>query len=302
MNDYGVSDYSVFDDAISVINSFVDNANSVSDIINECRSELNDGVFMGPIADNCQEVFGTLAVDFGDLISNLSTMSEYLEQANSNYQAGDRNASSTITGGEKTASTSNASTTNTTLENNISSTNTYSGGVTSTTTSNSSSSGEKSAIFVGDSRTVGMQAAIGNAGDVWSGKVGQGLNWMKSTGIPNVEEQITEGANVVIMMGVNDCGYNASAYVDYLNDLSAKAEDKGANLYFVSVNPTSGSYSNLNTSIDNFNATIKEGINSNIKYIDTNSVLKENGFNSGDGLHYDSSTYQTIYGIIKDNM
>lgn len=301
MNNYGISDYSIFDDAIGVINSFIDKTNSISDTISECKSELNDGVFMGPIADNCQEVFGTLSVDFGDLISDLSAMSDYLEYANTNYQKGDKEASNVVTSGDSASSTTSSISTN--AGGVVASSSINGNSTTTTTTSTSSSSGNKSAIFVGDSRTVGMQAAIGNdSGDVWSGKVSMGLNWMKSTGVPNIESQIEEGSNVVIMMGANDCGYNASAYVDYLNDLSTKVEEKGANLYFVSVNPTSGSYSNLNTSIDSFNETVKNGINSNIKYIDTNSVLKENGFNSGDGLHYDSSTYQTIYGIIKDNM
>ena len=40
----------------------------------------------------------------------------------------------------------------------------------------------------------------------------------------------------------------------------------------------------------------------NIKFIDTNSYLKENGFSSSDGLHYTKSTYNKIYSHIKNNL
>lgn len=97
MAEYGVSDYGVFDDAISVIDSLMDEVNSINDIINECKSKLNDSVFQGPIADNCKEVFGTLAADFSALTADLSTMSGYLDQTSVNYQSGDTSAKNTVT-------------------------------------------------------------------------------------------------------------------------------------------------------------------------------------------------------------
>ena len=71
----------------------------------------------------------------------------------------------------------------------------------SDSTTNSSSSSVNNIVFIGDSRTVGMQQAVGG-NDTWSGKVSAGLDWMKSSGVPNVENNIQNGSAVVILMGV----------------------------------------------------------------------------------------------------
>lgn len=271
-----VTDYGIFDDAINISEQYTGSVESFRDACSEFRNVIgDDSVFMGPIADSYVAAFSEIDTTVDSMVEDNKTIRNYLGDVSSNYQKGDRDASNAITS------------------------------VDNMSLSSSGSSGGKSneqAIFIGDSRTVGMQSAVGNTGDVWSGKVSSGLNWMKSTGLPNVEGQIKEGSNVVVMMGVNDCQYNSNAYVSYLNDLSQKAEEKGANLYFVSVNPTSGSYDNLNSSIDSFNQTVKNGVNSNVKYIDSNSYLKSNGFNSSDGLHYDAATYEKLYSYIKNNM
>ncbi len=171
-------------------------------------------------------------------------------------------------------------------------------------------------FFIGDSRTVQMYCYLHNDwnsgtvnklasgfnegnGDVWSSKGGMGLNWMKSTGIPNVESNFTSGTAVIILMGVNDLS-NVNNYISYMNSKVSTWRSQGANVYFVSVNPTSGTYSNLNSSINNFNNKIKniEGV----KYIDTHSYLMSNGFNATDGLHYDKATYQKIYNHVVSNL
>lgn len=275
MNEYEISDYGVFNDAIDCSNKYIESISSFRDVCIECKNIMGDSsVFMGPIADSCSSALNEVDVSFSGLVEDNKKINDYLISTSSNYRDGDREASSLITSTDSSKFSSNTS----------------------------SSNKNKSAIFVGDSRLVGMHNAMGDTGDVWSGKESMGLNWMKSTGVPNIENQITDGASVVVMMGVNDCQYNGDAYVSYLNDLSRKAEEKGANLYFVSVNPTSGSYNNLNSSIDNFNNKIKNGVSSNIKFIDTNSYLKQTGFGSGDGLHYDKDTYERVYSYIKENM
>ena len=179
-----------------------------------------------------------------------------------------------------------------------------------TGTSNSSSSSSSSTsnsiskvIFVGDSRTVGMQQSVGNQGksDVWSCKGAMGLDWMKSTGIPNIDSEVTSGSALVILMGVNDL-YHVDSYISYLNGLVSSVKSRGAKMYFVSVNPTSGSASYLNEDIDSFNAKMKSKLSSYIEYIDTNTYLKKNGFSSGDGVHYSVTTYKNIYSYIKSNL
>lgn len=155
-------------------------------------------------------------------------------------------------------------------------------------------------VFVGDSRTVGMQSAVGG-NDTWSGQVSAGLDWLKSSGVPTVEGNIGSGSAVIILMGVNDL-YRPDSYISYINEKASSWASKGAHTYFVSVNPTEGSYSHLNSNIDNFNQKLKSGLNSNVSYIDTNSYLKSNGFSTTDGLHYTGDTYNKIYNYIKSNL
>lgn len=154
-------------------------------------------------------------------------------------------------------------------------------------------------IFVGDSRTVGMHSAVGG-NDIWSGEKSAGLDWMKSSGVPNIEANIGNGSAVIILMGVNDL-YQPANYISYINEKASVWSSKGARTYFVSVNPTEGSYSTLNRDIDSFNQQLKKGL-SNVSYIDTNSYLKSNGYSTQDGLHYTNDTYNKIYNYIKSHL
>lgn len=171
-------------------------------------------------------------------------------------------------------------------------------------------------ILVGDSRTVQMKHAIaggdwscsGNGdnwsihgNDVWSCKGSMGLNWMKSNGIPQIEAQISNGSAIVILMGVNDL-YQPDGYINYINSNVDKWINKGATVYFASVMPCDGKYSNLNPKISSFNTKLKSGLSSKVKWLDLNSYLSSNGFKATDGLHYDSATYKKIYSYIKSNL
>jgi len=171
-------------------------------------------------------------------------------------------------------------------------------------------------FFIGDSRTVQMYCYLHNDwngstvsrlasglsesnGDVWSSKGGMGLSWMKSTGIPNVEANFKSGTAVIILMGVNDLS-NINNYISYLNSKASTWTSNGANVYFVSVNPTNGSYSHMTNRINSFNNQIRS-LNG-VKYIDTNSYLNSVGFTATDGLHYDKATYKKIYDHVVSNL
>ena len=158
-----------------------------------------------------------------------------------------------------------------------------------------------SAIMLGDSRCVQMKSHVGEGKDVWSCKGSMGLKWMKDTGIPNIQSKIGKGSKIVIMMGVNDL-YQPEAYISFINQKANEWANKGAKTYFVSVNPVDGSYSNLTSKITSFNSKLKNGLNSNVKYIDTYSYLISSGFNTSDGLHYKSDTSRKIYNYIKSNI
>ena len=170
------------------------------------------------------------------------------------------------------------------------------------TSSNSNNSvTTKNVIMIGDSRCVQMKSHVGAGSDTWSCKGSMGLNWMKNTGVPNVESKIGNGTKIVIMMGVNDL-YQPEAYISYINQKASAWASKGAITYFVSVNPVDGSYSNLTSKIVSFNNKLKNGLNSNVRYIDTYNYLVSSGFNTSDGLHYKSDTSRKIYNYIKSNI
>ena len=61
MEEYSVSDYSIFNDAISTTKSFTDKIETVQSAVNDSKSKLNDeAVFLGPICDSCIKGFTNL--------------------------------------------------------------------------------------------------------------------------------------------------------------------------------------------------------------------------------------------------
>ncbi len=175
---------------------------------------------------------------------------------------------------------------------------------------------ERKVIFIGDSRTVEMYGNVNQVniaydifmedtrGDFWAGRIGAKYDWMVGTGIPVAETQITDGAAIVILMGVNDCaaGSSAKAAMQYADYINAKAEEwklYGADTYYVSVNPVDGDYyfydiTINNSSITEFNEVMKALLSENVTWIDTYSQILDT-FHSPDQLHYDHDTYLDIY-------
>ena len=179
------------------------------------------------------------------------------------------------------------------------------GGATNITTVNNKTVNNQNItkkIFVGDSRTVGMKAAV-NTNDIWSAEVGKNYQWMVSTGVPNIENQITSGTALIFLMGVNDLGH-VNDYANYFNSKANSWIAKGASVYFVSVNPVTDSKSKYakNADIVKFNNTIKSKLNSNIGYIDTYSKIQANLQTDKEGLHYNNETYKNIYNIISNSI
>ncbi len=97
MNDYNVSDYGIFSDAVSTTTSLNSSVGNFQSSAQECTTIIsNDGVFMGPIADKCEQFLTALNTDLDSIKSNLAQMSNYLIQTSATYQAGDNAASETI--------------------------------------------------------------------------------------------------------------------------------------------------------------------------------------------------------------
>ena len=148
-------------------------------------------------------------------------------------------------------------------------------------------------IFVGDSRTVQMEAAVGTGNNVWISKVGQGYSWFKKQ-IDLISQNAGNVTKVIINMGVNDLA-NASKYAKLINSYMDIWTEQGITVYYAAVTPVNDGINVTNAQIETFNATMQSSLDSRITWIDGYSYLKNVGFSSSDGLHYNNSTYKTLY-------
>lgn len=143
-------------------------------------------------------------------------------------------------------------------------------------------------LFVGDSRTVGLDEAVDGISSI--AKVGAGVSYFKS-----IVSDVTKvrGKNVIFNFGVND----RDRYKDYVAVYKSLPKEfiQNNNVIVMSVNPTDGSkYKGWNADIEKFNKYVKKNLPSGIKYLDTYSVLVKEGFQTRDGCHYKPVTYKRI--------
>lgn len=174
---------------------------------------------------------------------------------------------------------------------------------------------ERNRIFMGDSRTVGMYTAVHGGysstidskleHEYWIAKEGSGYKWMSSTAIPRAESYgIDRSTQIFILFGVNDLG-NQSKYLSTINQKAQEWRQKGARVYFVSVNPVyEGKCRNIsNRRIEQFNAAMRSSLSYNVNYVDTYSSLypeisQDSSKTDRYGLHYKNATYQEIYNTL----
>lgn len=152
-------------------------------------------------------------------------------------------------------------------------------------------------ILVGDSRFVGMQASVSGSG-IYIAESGQGYDWLISTADAQIKAQLAAApaAKVVFNLGVNDTD-NVKKYIAYYKQLIS--EYPQASFYILSVNPMEekkGSWYCTNKLIWRFNAAMKKALPS--YYLDSYEELKSVGYETVDGLHYTTGTYQKIYRFI----
>ena len=75
--------------------------------------------------------------------------------------------------------------------------------------------------------------------------------------------------------------------------------DFGAHFYYDSVNPVDpGVFTN--EQIEAFNSTVSAGLSENVTYIDTYSVLMQDGYETTDTLHYTDETTKHLYELFKE--
>ena len=123
MNEYKISDYGIFNDAISTTNKVNESLTNNQTTINDCSTNLNnESVFMGPICDEAVNAFSEVSVKLNELTENFSTISTFINETAESYKAGDVAATKEVTGDKEKLNTSlsNESTANKSIDlNNI---------------------------------------------------------------------------------------------------------------------------------------------------------------------------------------
>lgn len=110
MNDYSVSDYNVFTNAISTTKTFSGKLTEVETTCEEAKTIINDtAIFMGPVQENCMEEFAKINTDFTQIVENTNKIATHLQTMSDSYKSADSEATKTIT--ETTASTTGLSST-----------------------------------------------------------------------------------------------------------------------------------------------------------------------------------------------
>ncbi|MCD8338019.1 MAG: hypothetical protein LUD18_12275 [Lachnospiraceae bacterium] len=157
-------------------------------------------------------------------------------------------------------------------------------------------------IWVGDSRTVGMQKALGAySDDMFIGAAGEGYSWLSETGVPFLESAINDYPDrpVIFNMGVNDYE-NLYNYMILYADVTSRYPDTV--FFFLSVNPVDDGAELYvtNAEIEDFNSHLKEAYPDT--YLDSYTWLLESGTETIDGIHYSEDAYRQIYLFVKGQM
>ncbi|MBO7474967.1 MAG: hypothetical protein J6U00_13400 [Ruminococcus sp.] len=149
-------------------------------------------------------------------------------------------------------------------------------------------------FWIGDSRTVGLSY---NVAIDYLGEIGVGIALLNRN-----RDSICQIQNktVIFNLGVNDL-HNSGAYLNWYNSLPDDFLNNNK-VIVMSVNPCSGSYQKLNSGIESFNATLRDGLDSRITFLDSYTYLNWQGFSTTDGLHYTSGTYIDVYNFVYDSI
>lgn len=149
-------------------------------------------------------------------------------------------------------------------------------------------------IFVGDSRFVQMKNAVGENPYLWVAKGSQGYDWFSAEAVARIDAAVQNGTKILINFGVNDVA-NEKAYAELVNRKAAEWEEKGAEVYYSSVNPVEDGRYVTKEKVEKFNAELREDLDSAVEWIDSFSWLMEDGYTLTDGLHFSGDTYEKLY-------
>lgn len=99
-SNYSVSNYEMFDDAISVTNSLNAKLSNVNEKIISSMNYISDDTFKGPAADVAMENYNNIVGYLKNIAGNLGVINNYFANVSSNYREADNSASNVITGND----------------------------------------------------------------------------------------------------------------------------------------------------------------------------------------------------------
>lgn len=152
-------------------------------------------------------------------------------------------------------------------------------------------------VYIGDSRTEGLRDVNSDSKNTFICLSSMGYDWMMSTAFPQAESYASSGTAFVILMGVNDL-YHQNSYISAINQKAAEWKKKGAVVYFASVGPVQNDPYTSNSKIESFNRALKNGLSSDVGYIDLYGELNKSGYQTVDGTHYTNAVSKNIISFI----
>lgn len=152
-------------------------------------------------------------------------------------------------------------------------------------------------VYIGDSRTEGLRDVNSDSKNTFICLSSMGYDWMMSTAFPQAESYASSGTAFVILMGVNDL-YHQNSYISAINQKATEWRKKGAVVYFASVGPVQNDPYTSNSEIESFNRALKNGLSSDVGYIDLYGELNKSGYQTVDGTHYTNAVSKNILSFI----
>ncbi len=149
-------------------------------------------------------------------------------------------------------------------------------------------------IMVGDSRCVQMQQSVGENGCTWIAESSKGYKWLNETAVAKIDACVGNGSKILINLGVNDPGH-LKDYLELVNAKAAEWVEKGATVYYASVNPVWDNPYVTEEQVQYFNSQMQAGLSEDVHWIDSHSYLSDVGYKLVDGLHFNKETYQNLY-------
>ena len=156
-------------------------------------------------------------------------------------------------------------------------------------------------VYIGDSRTEGLRDVNSDSKNTFICLSSMGYDWMLSTAFPQAESYASSGTAFVILMGVNDL-YHQNSYISAINQKAAEWKKKGAVVYFASVGPVQNDPYTSNSEIESFNRALKNGLSSDVGYIDLYGELNKSGYQTVDGTHYTNAVSKNILSFIEQQI